>query len=258
VTLSFTEPATQTIADLVAERYGGAVVLDEAHPLPTRTSSRTDDRTPFYGGDAVVDEDTHANCTTGFTLYRRSIPWITTAGHCAGGFGTKPLPHRYYNGGHRDADHYMGTVYARDYQNNGKLDYEVLSGDGFNQIWGGARGHEAFLRLVTSVATTDPIKGVICASGADAKEVCGVVIDRTNKCITFDDFSTTCGLVITHKSGDIISEDGDSGGPVETTIGQTETEARGMIVGGALDGPQDVMYYTPIRFITAAFGGTVD
>jgi hypothetical protein len=235
-------------AQLVA-RYGSAVILGSMKdPLPRRLS-RTDDRSPFFGGDQTTDHVTHIGCTSGFTLWRSGLPWITTAGHCAGGTGSGSIPgHAYYNGNHVDANHYMGTVYARSFINNGELDYEVLTGDGTKSIWGGSAIQTPFIRTVTAVATTDPIDGLICTSGAYTKEVCSVKIHRTGRCVTFSDGVTTCGLVEAYRNFVTVATDGDSGGPVETTLGSSQTEARGMIVGG-WDFNQ-IVYYTPIRFIT--------
>jgi hypothetical protein len=149
----------------------------------------------------------------------------------------------------------MGSVIARSFLNNGDLDYEVLTGDGVSLVWGGSIIQTAFFRNVTAAATTDPISGKICADGSYTAEVCGVNIDFTGRCVKFSDGVTTCGLVVAHKTAVTVSVDGDSGGPIETTLGATGSEARGEIIGGT--DLNQIVYYTPIRFISRAWSAVV-
>jgi hypothetical protein len=87
-------PAAGALAAFRAA-YGQSVTVRPELASVARRSSRTDDRTPFVGGDRAVDHTRNASCTSGFNLKRPDgTTWLTTAGHCSGGTGSGlPLAH---------------------------------------------------------------------------------------------------------------------------------------------------------------------
>jgi hypothetical protein len=257
VSVSFTKPASQSVQLSVAARYGGMAFVAPPVPIASRFS-RGNDGSPFYGGDDVRRDSNGGHCTTGFSLKKSSLPWISTAGHCGGGPGSGSQPkNTSHNGSFSDYNHYMGSIYARGFLDRG-LDWEVLTGDGYEAIWAGRKGQTPFLRNTTSVSTQEPKNGKICISGAVSLEVCGVTIyDGIERCIYFGDV-TTCHIIVTTSATQPCGY-GDSGAPVYTAInGNYEAEARGMVVGGAYDiVSKYICYYTPIRYVASAFGGSV-
>jgi hypothetical protein len=257
VSISFTKPGSAALQQAVALRYGGLAFVAMPVPLASRFS-RTNDGSPFYGGDEVTRDSTGGRCTTGFSLKKSSLPWVTTAGHCGGGPGSGgQTSNTYHNGSFSDLNHYMGSIYARSFLNNG-LDWEVLTGDGYEGIWAGAKGQTPFIRSTTSVSTTEPKNGKICISGKNTLEVCGVtILDGIERCIDFGD-ATTCHVIVT-TNPTLSCQPGDSGAPVYTAInGNFEAEARGLFIGGTFDAVSKyICYYTPIRYVASAFGGSV-
>ncbi|MDQ2839126.1 MAG: hypothetical protein M3Y42_17000 [Actinomycetota bacterium] len=121
-------------------------------------------------------------------------------------------------------------------------------------------------RVVTSVATTDPIGGLICQGGAFTNDsagtqlLCNLKITAGPMCLHFDDDNlTTCGLYSAINANDgsaQVVQEGDSGGPVETTSGSTAAVARGEIVGGegAVEiGHDNNLLYLPMRVVEGTF-----
>ena len=245
-----------TAAD-VLQRYGALVSVAAGDtPLATRFN-RIVDSSPWYGGDKINAPT--RTCSSGFNYVSASGgQYVTTARHCSAGPGSGALPGvNIYNFGNR-----VAPVTSSQELNNGELDIEFgyassIGGKVGGIVWSGSPT-SASLRHVISVATADPIRGVICMDGAITGEVCGVTILSVGACVPFSNGVTTCGLVVASKPGAVIGQGGDSGGPVETTIGSTQTEARGEMIGGAADPHEfDTNFYTPIRLITRAFNVTV-
>lgn len=238
-------------ADLVS-RYGGPSVVSVdpgEHPLATRAFTRAVDGPPWYGGDVAVDQTVGSACSLGFNYVSAAmIHYATTAAHCSGGTGSGSLSQRINNG---DASRFIGVINNRNFINGGEFDIEFMASSVNGHVWGGGVTSGLLDRRVTSVATADPVGGVICTDGATSGEICGVTIVNPSFCQTFNDHVQTCGLVVTHHAGIDCVAGGDSGGPVETTIGSTQTEARGEIIGYGDSATS--CYYTPIRFITRTF-----
>ncbi len=145
----------------------------------------------------------------------------------------------------------IGNVSVTDRVNGGNYDAALIPGLGIGYVWGGSLKGD-FARSVISVAQVDPIGGLICTDGALSGEVCAVKIKSTDNCAQAEGNHVTCHLVEGFREAINVAQPGDSGGPVETTIGQTGTEARGEIIGGT-DAGQTV-FYSPIADVAARFG----
>jgi transposase len=89
-------------------------------------------------------------------------------------------------------------------------------------------------RTVAKVAPSDPTGGLICTDGLTNLEVCSVKFESINQDVTYDinGVSTTVtGTVYAcQTAGKAAFSGGDSGGPVETTLGSTSATARGEIL----------------------------
>jgi len=238
-------------ASAVRQRYGSGLVevAGTSAPLAQRYT-RTIDNPPWWGGDRLVDTYTGSSCSGGFPMTDGIKRYVMTAAHCSGTTGSGALNQTLANNGV-----HVGTITNRSFINNGDLDVEMAaaaSGAASTVYSGPASSSDS--RTVVSVATADPTGAEVCTDGSYTGEVCAVKIKNSGLCIKFVGGVTTCGLVFASRSGVTVAEDGDSGGPVETTIGSNETAAQGEIIGGA---SPDNVYYTPMYRIVNSMHLTV-
>jgi len=237
---TLTAPTTQEQGALT-NRLGVTIELVPGNQ--STTTGRQNDTSPFYGGGRIVSTLNEA-CTAGFAVYKGSTPYILTAGHC--GLGTWHTP----------ANVTLGTVAQRSYSNK-KIDAEIISVKG-SVGWvltGGPTG-----------STTHKISGTyaiaggessICLSGSYSGEVCANQVPETNQCVKFTNTGvTTCNLSkVANPSNIVISQGGDSGGPVYRQYGG-KYYAAGTIIG-APNGSGPVAWVLPISYSTSAFGISV-
>lgn len=168
--------------------------------------------TSVYPGVAIVEETTRGTCTAGFTLKIEGETFLTTAGHCGRGVGS-----RWEVTDSKGNRHFVGTtVYAKD-----DVTYD----------W-------SLIRLNPQVSYTSsfnigiPLSTIILNSH-DLEH-------GTQLCKVGNTTGFTCGQVLTtYSSGriisDIRSDRGDSGGPVVAVINNVAYPV-GLIEGGYSNG----------------------
>lgn len=235
-------------AKLIMARYGTAWVSVPTASVTAQPSfSRTDDSAPWFGADELEHRDSSGKvwlCTTGFGLRIGSTYLVPADTHCF----VSNFFNNFYNPGGTIGDWYDFNT------NHDTLLINASSAGGY--IWSDPTSAN---RLVVGVASTDPVGGLICTDGYTNREVCSVKILSTNQNVTYmiNGTSTTVSNTVyacQSKSGAAFSG-GDSGGPVETTIGSSETTARGavlaMVIGDSYCG-----WYMPERYIESDFGAT--
>lgn len=226
---------SKSAADALAAKYGTDLTIVSGDSVQYSPASRTTDTTPWYGGDLIT---TSAACTSWFSTSNASGQIFgLTAGHCGGG--------TWYTNGL-----VYGTTYSIAYPNF-NIDAEVIpvsSNAGY--IWADPNFST---RRVSAYSTTDPVGGLICTDGATDREVCNVRIDQAN---VTDCYSGQCtsGSVLAHQLNGVHAfSGGDSGGPVETTLGDGTTEARGMIIANRSSDPS-YGAYSPVVAICNQWG----
>jgi hypothetical protein len=176
--------------------------------LPVLTASRTDDSSPFNGGDSITDHS--GGCTSGFGITISGTSYLLTAGHCF------PVGDHIYNaicnassctsGGNAS----MGTIKERSWANNAG-DSEVINTRGSDLIWTGAIGSPE--RADVAGWTTNPVGDQVCQSGSYSGETCDLVINNNNECVQFEVY--VCHLIHAYSPSHAIANQlGDSGGPV--------------------------------------------
>jgi hypothetical protein len=231
---------TPSDARAIIARYGAAWVTVSTQSLTIKPSccSRTDDAEPWFAGDEIehnFDGET-AVCTTGYTLTDGSHTFVTTAAHC--------LESNYSNNFYQ-----AGGVFGTWYEYSNDVDTVIIGPTSAS----GAEWADPVTptRDITAVASTDPIGGVICTDGLTDREVCDVDIKATGQDITYSingSNTTVSNTVYACQANDKAAfSPGDSGGPAETTIGSTETHARGEIL--AHTGDSHCGWYYPERYV---------
>ena len=248
--------ATQAIVDA---RYGaGLVSIDSATGLPSVALStcpsgcRTNDYSPFYGGDSVTFQiPGHGNwfCSTGFgVLDSNGKSAVLSAGHCAEPGDTVSI-----NCDPPYLDVYcpvrtVGSVGPSYYAPNSGLDFEAIDTSGSGPfVYGG------------SPTSTSPPVNIVNGSVMQASGSCCLTVDgastgeiSANYIITnwtcqlvYDEILnqnyTVCGLGEVENNGNPnlgICRGGDSGGPVYEHTGGSYILAEGLIESGSrsLDG----------------------
>ena len=151
----------------------------------------------------------------------------------------------------------MGNTVSVSY--GGNLDVQVIqvSSSG-SYVWsdGTYAGNNPLgsKRGVRAVATNQPIGGLLCADGYTLGEVCSVRIDAVNQTLTANGHSTF-NTVRAHQTGGLYSAaPGDSGAPIYSLLGSTNTVGvYGMILGGTVNAPSNVIYYEPASYILAQY-----
>jgi hypothetical protein len=234
-------------AKLITARYGTAwVSVSTASVTAQPAFSRTDDDPPWFGGDEVEHTTSLGTeiCTSGFSLAIGSTYLVPTDTHCFG----SDFSHSFYNPGG-----VIGTWYNYNTGHDTLLIHASSAGD---YIWSDPTSAN---RRVVGVASTDPIGGLICTDGYTTREICSVQIVSTNQNITYTINGTSTTVTNTVKAcqtgGKTAFAGGDSGGPAETTIGSSETTARGAILAVVVNSPW-CGFYMPERYIESDFGAT--
>jgi hypothetical protein len=228
-------------ASLVAQPSTGSLVAE-----PSQCCSRTDDTTPWWGGDELlhVSGDTIWVCTTGFGVEIDGVTYVTTAFHCA----ESNYSNSFYNPG-GTIGYLWGAYDAHDTM--------LIQASTAGVIWSNPTSVD---RLVVGVDSTDPVGGLICTDGLSDLEVCDVEIDATNQSITYTINGSSETVVNTvyacQKSGKAAFSPGDSGAPVETTLGSLKTDARGLLLAHVV-GDDACGWYLPERYVESDWDATV-
>jgi hypothetical protein len=211
-------------AKKVIARYGREwVSVDPASVVVDPSDSRTDDAPPWYGGDEIIHRYSSSYvsiCTSGFGLTILGLHMVPTAAHC--------LESNYSNDFYNPDGNEVGTIWSYDNAEDTVI-VNAASVDG--DIWSNPTSTS---RTVAKVAPSDPTGGLICTDGLTNLEICSVKIESINQDVTYNinGVSTTVtGTVYAcQTAGKAAFSGGDSGGPVETTLGSTSATARGEIL----------------------------
>jgi hypothetical protein len=246
VQITLTHYSRRAAAMLIA-RYGAEWVRISTASATIQPLSRTTDSPPWWGGDLVyhpLSSGGTETCSTGFSIKIASSTYVPTADHCL----ESDYSDRFYNPGGGT----IGYLYA----SNSYHDTMLIKASSAGTVWSDPNSTE---RSVTSVASSDPVGGLICADGAISREVCNVRINSTGQSVTYviNGTNTTVKNLVyaCQQSGNAAFQSGDSGGPVETTVGSDQSIARGEILAG--NGNISCGYYLPERYIVSDWGATV-
>lgn len=223
-----------TAAQEIESAYGPLVTV-AAGDQSSSASSRTSDVAPWWGGDPISSAT--AGCTSWFSVISASGAAVSpTAGHCGAGTFTQ--------GGHA-----FGTVTSRHF--GGSMDGELipLSSNGA-VVWSDPTSTS---RTVTALAAGNTVGALVCTDGAVDREVCSVRIDSTGNSVTYGG-QTITGLVGAHQtSGRAAFTPGDSGGPIETTSGSSQSIAQGMLEAVVNGTGYSQGWYMPARTVDSYF-----
>lgn len=209
----------QDIAQSLRDRYQDVVTVTVSGRIGR--ASRLDDASPHFGG-ARIQTDV-GECTTGFAMDKNGGRWMSTAGHCSSADGTRVDSGAYY----------VGQTYDR------SIDPDVmLIGSGIETYQRSIYTDpgDPTSRLVSRVKHVGIGTG-LCLSGSFTRAVCGASVTADGQTLC-DDLGCTHDLWEGEKSGSLIVQAGDSGGPLYGRITSTEADIRGLIVaeGAALSG----------------------
>lgn len=205
----------------------GVVVASTAGTVAQVASRRVDAR-PFTSGDSIESNDTApgfiVQCTTGFPLISNADGSMatTTAAHCGAG-------HWLVNGAT-----YEGAVTAATRREGGNVDSEAMPTSVRGGIWGGAPGEPAVRYPIVS-QQVPPVGAPITWDGSNTLEVRNVAVLANDACARFEaPVNYMCHLVESPSGNPVVSQPGDSGGPVfqHTCPTCTTVSAIATIVGG--------------------------
>jgi len=212
--------------------------------------SRGSDCPAHYGG-AGIRGGGGTFCSSGFTVHlSNGHLGSVTNGHC-------------YNSGNKlyswDEKYYYGLAQGK--VNYPTDDMEAIDPDGQSfspKIW--VDPCCPSVRTVTSTGGTS-IGNLICVSGAASGALCGLSVSETNHRYCDAD-GCTPGAIAAARSGDVVSNAGDSGGPMYTRPNGTDAKIHGMIFAG--DGCDangnycTTVYGEPISTIESVLGVSVE
>jgi len=248
------DPSSDTVSVLLADyspaaaraivaRYGSAwVSVDPTSGAASAADDRADDSPPWYGGDQIEHHygGGTSYCSSGFALTILGAAYVPTAAHC--------LESNYANDFYNTDGNEVGSIWG---YNNSEDTVIINAAAVLPDIWSDPN---STAREVVKVAPNDPQYGLICTDGYATREVCDVEIETTdtNVVYTVNGVSTEVyGVVYAcQTAGDAAFSSGDSGGPVETTLGSSEATARGEILASNTDAPNaSCGWYLPERTI---------
>lgn len=247
VSVTLTHYSAQAARSITA-RYGTAwVTVATTSVTPQPSAGREDDSAPWFGGDELihqVNSTTEEICTSGFSLMIGSAYVVPADAHCLDSN---------YSTDFTNPGGTVGNIYGFDTSNDTLLISASSAGD---FIWSDPNSTD---REVTGVASTDPVSGLICTDGLTNREVCSVQIEATGQNVTYtiNGESTTISNTVyaCQTAGKAAFSAGDSGGPVETSLGSTAATARGAVL--AYTGDAHCGWYMPERYIESDWGATV-
>lgn len=223
VHLGFTK-LPEPIAREARSRFGDRVHL-AIDPAGAGTT-RNNDSAPWWGGDYI--DGSSGSCTGGFPVIRRSNGerGMLTAGHC---FALNDTVYQHY-------PNTMGTVRWRqwgDWQTD--LEYFDAPGGVQEAVYTGCQDCDTY-QWVNGVGVAS-VGAIVCADGFVSGLNCSVGINWIDGCVFMTTHGTTyytCGLAQGLASdGGIISQGGDSGGPVVRYISGGFVQAYGIITGNS-------------------------
>jgi hypothetical protein len=218
--------------------FGDGIELTQA--LPSFAGSRNSDSAPWYGGDRI--NRTGESCTSGFSVASGSSRYELSAGHC--GSGTWKV-----------GSGTLGTTHSLIFVNNG-LDTQIISASSV-----AGRVYDSCLTCSSSTAIKgrwDPAVGDnLCFDGSVSTWFCGNNVTATELCIHFGNIGNTdCHLTrATNTNGQLISQPGDSGGPVVLSTSSTTAYGSGTIEGWT--GSYSTGLFLPLKYILPAFSVTL-
>lgn len=220
----------------IAREVGAEHLVVSEHEV-AQLANRTSDWSPWWGGD-LLNTPTGGTCTSGFSMISGSTKYNSTAGHCGNGvFQQNSQPY--------------GSTVRRSYSNNGPTDAQIISANGGSApyIWYGTSSNSVIHTW------SDPYVGYsVCFDGYYTHFACGTT-NLGPMCVNFTDSGVTiCGLFEAGAPSGIIVQNGDSGGPVVSTV----TDAVGMIVGKTGTGQSSQYgYNSPVRAVTSALSVSI-
>lgn len=241
---------TAAAAEDVESTYGSLVSV-AAESKTVEGSSRTSDSVPWYAADKVSRPAEEAGriyiCTSWFSAVNSLGHDISAiSGHCGAG--------NYTQNGQR-----FGT--PSNIKFGGSMDAAAIPVAGSNSpyVWSDPT---SINRHVTGTATADTEGQLLCTDGVSDREVCRVKVLAVNQSAHYNGQDIT-GLVYCYQIDNRAAfTPGDSGGPVEATMGSSETQAVGMIeahIGNDKDHTTDLTegFYMPARSVNRAFSLTI-
>jgi hypothetical protein len=223
-------------------RFGpDVIVARHSMPLPSR-QGRTNDTSPFSGGDRIIVGGTEA-CTSGPTVIGNGSgsTFMLTAGHC-GAVNATVKTHGVTMG------HVVNVRFC-----DGCIDSEFVSGNYSPTAFGGPPTGSQPLWQEDGSLFPQPNKGAasqVTMDGASTGEVRGATVVAVNQNVTFSDGITTRFVTAATKGGSAFCQLGDSGGPWFQHEGNT---AAVKIVGTHLGADANTCYYVQIDAITTFF-----
>jgi hypothetical protein len=190
------------------------------------------DYAPFYGGDAIFPNASKPEvyCTDAFTMLGNIHPsnhFLLTAGHCGS---------RYPWYTNFSSKHVLGNTSTNYFNGFGGRTTTDTQTVGPANAWGTVWGNTT--NTYYPYTTLHPARGAgICFDGAVTGLVCNVPVTRAGPfCEPIEGYDD-CNLGEAYSSSSVITQPGDSGGPVfQRTSNDNQIKAVGTISAGSPDG----------------------
>jgi hypothetical protein len=246
------ENLTPEEAQALSDEFG-ASFLHIYNVTPQEVASRelqnrTNDGSPYNGGDAISNANHTSFCTSGFGVEISGQPRLVTAAHCFDdGMSIRNAQCNQSCTAWFGSNNVMGTVTQSGYDNGGELDSEIFTGCDLNGVCG---GDAVIWTGVIGNPQRSNVSGIgmwqtgdqVCESGAYGGEKCDFTVRNVNHCYTIGG-TYLCHITTLNITNGDPTIDGDSGGPWFRFSG-SDVEIVGSHTGLSQDGGTE--YFTGI------------
>ncbi|GAA2379216.1 hypothetical protein [Dactylosporangium salmoneum] len=231
-------------------------ITSDSGPLVAATATRDSDSPAFNAGGLMSSPSTTSFCTSGFGIILNGVARTTTARHC--------WQHDYKTV-------YSGYTYGDGLVNSPEGAARVMTAGGFYWMFDGAWNNTAGYKKTVIGYGDVGLNDLVCTSGANSGVRCNIKV--TNMWVLHNDgMGADFWTIEGHQQNDTIAAtQGDSGGPVFTTVGDTQVRATGMIQAvqktwtncvGVRLGTADIycsswVYFSSMRTINNSLGATL-
>lgn len=193
------------VASVLTQMFGTGVTLQPNYASPVIAAGRTNDTSPFYGGDRIFRVSPSVDCTTGFNLIGNAhgTIFVYTAGHCGTGTWSTSATT-------------VGKTATNYHSPSSTNDFMSIQANGVGVIWtSGTNTAHVGGRTLPAVGAT------VTFNGSVTGQITGNKVTQINATVynIYDSigdyfYTVTNQLIASNPSGTYICRGGDSGGPV--------------------------------------------
>jgi hypothetical protein len=241
---------TPTLMAAESTTFGDLAILS-IRPRPQQTNRAGQaDSSPWWGGDAISDQNNLNGCTGGFAVtYSGGGQVMLTAGHCYPSGTLVAQPYYYSN----CMGQVGGVVYGNYSYDAELIDVSYCGGS----VTGYGQGY-----VYTTGVFSRPIGGTAhaytgdqaCFDGSRTEENCSGIVDNSDGCYQVTGGPYLCHMVHAYSTNSsLLAQSGDSGGPVYEISG-SKVYAQGLITSIESGGTSG--WFSPMWRIVSDFALT--